>query len=169
MTKDGISRTQKSYTQPENVTVRNYYGPGTFQNTESGSGSEVKGKEEGEDFMLGPFDGLMHDAMAVWLADTVNPVVSYQSSFDEESSRPSQSCTAYRVLQDATNFTLKQGQELKMIQGYKIIDGKTKKVKYEGESQVMNIKLQTFNKAENNIQLLLGMSSIVVGILAISF
>ena len=59
-----------------------------------------------------------------------------------------------------------------MIQGYKIIDGKTKKVKHEGESQVMNIKLQTFNRAvvatapEN----ILGIcSAILVGILAISF
>ena len=114
MTKNGIERTQ-SYTKPENVTVRNYYGPGTFQNTDSSSnasdssGSEDVEKVDGEDFMLGPFDGLMHDAMAVWLADTVNPVVSYQSSFDEDSERSSQSCTAYRVLQDATNFTLKQG------------------------------------------------------------
>ena len=71
MTKNGVERTQ-SYTKPENVTVRNYYGPGTFQDDRQNN------EEEGEgDFMLGPFDGLMHDAMAVWLADTVNPVVSY--------------------------------------------------------------------------------------------
>ena len=80
----------------------------------------------------------MYDQYSVWKLDSVNPLSSYRSKFDAKTQTSSQTCTAYRSVQDSTNFILKQGKTFKFSQGYRIYeDVNTHSAKYSGESEII--------------------------------
>ena len=89
----------------------------------------------------------MYDNYAVWRTDFVNPQHSYESKFDAKRVTSSQSCTAYRSIQDTSNFTLKKGASFNLIQGYRIysLDEQTGTInpiaKHSGESGVISAEI----------------------------
>ena len=120
----------------QNIVVRNYYGPGRFSElNDENTGANVAAEST---FIDINYEGLMYDQYSVWKPDTINPLSSYESQYDSKSRTSSQTCTAYRAVQDTTNFILKQGKKFNLVQGYRIYeDERSLAAKYQGESEII--------------------------------
>ena len=93
------------------------------------------------------YEGLMYDQYSVWRMDSVNPLSSYESKYDAKAQKSSQTCTAYRSVQDSTNFILKQGKTFTISQGYRIYEDVTSlAAKFSGDSD--NIQAQFVESTE---------------------
>ena len=103
----------QSYAPIEKVIVRNYYGPGRFSNTSTKD--NAKGTSNADQFIDINYEGLMYDQFSVWQSDSINPLSSYRSTYDATSKTSSQTCTAYRSVQDSTNFSLKAGKQFNLV------------------------------------------------------
>ena len=108
----------------EEVTVRNYYGPGKFAEIEADSEDTTDTSTQppvassnsgGTSFIDINFEGLMYDQYSVWKIDSVNPLTSYGSKYDASAKTSSQTCTAFRSIQDRTNFILTPGKQFNFV------------------------------------------------------
>ena len=135
-----VYSTTQSHASLKDVIVRNYYGPGRFSETEGDdTGSNTSNSDRFFDIN---YEGLMYDQYSVWKPDSVNPLSSYRSKFDSSSATSSQTCTAYRSIQDSTNFILKAGKQFNLVQGFRVYETATSPTaKYSGESAIIQASI----------------------------